>query len=614
MKQSALSTVLLLMTLFSGTISGVLSAQVTTVPVYTYSMVQGEYGMVTQAGVADPGPYGGYSVKEETGPYNTFIANGFRWWGFPSYPLLICGTLPKLNFPGDHGVFDNTSASCANPPIGFMGSWGGVYIDQEQGKIWCLAGAKKSGAPTVPYCIPNPYGTGQLCYNLPPTWGKADSYGFIRKVTVIKSTGTLKKGDPVQLKVKLSIQGNTEGQGTFTCQGVLMLNRQGFAMEYMNWATVSDLSGAPMLARFNLNLNQKDSTVVTLTVGDTIVTETAFLNRIAHERETSPSEAEGWAGKEPLMLKSDINYLKSDSVKKIIIKNGNCLAYNVECLTAGVILENVSVDGPGTDEDKDGIIDSEEKGPGGDNGSFDGNADGIPDYKQAGVASFHTYNWSNYITMEVPSGSELSEVNVTGNPSPSNAPQGAEFPWGFFDFSIDDVDPGESITVRITLHDADPADKYYKYGITSENKTPHWYEFNFDGQTGAEISGNIVLLHFIDGFRGDDDITVNGYIKEPGGPAKTGSTGVRETNDYRGFYLYPNPADNQLIIKADHLPEGNYLITVSSLTGKRVIEKKVEVFAVSQSVELFVDMIPGGVYLVTMSGNGKVYRSKLILK
>lgn len=39
------------------------------------------------------------------------------------------------------------------------------------------------------------------------------------------------------------------------------------------------------------------------------------------------------------------------------------------------------------------------------------------------------------------------------------------------------------------------------------------------GVTGAEINGNIVLLHFIDGQRGDDDlIGGNGVIVDDGGP------------------------------------------------------------------------------------------------
>ena len=62
---------------------------------------------------------------------------------------------------------------------------------------------------------------------------------------------------------------------------------------------------------------------------------------------------------------------------------------------------------------------------------------------------------------------------------------------------------------------------YYKYGPTPDNPTPHWYEFTYDDETGAEINGNIITLYFVDGLRGDDDIMPNGTIVEPGGPGIT---------------------------------------------------------------------------------------------
>ena len=42
--------------------------------------------------------------------------------------------------------------------------------------------------------------------------------------------------------------------------------------------------------------------------------------------------------------------------------------------------------------------------------------------------------------------------------------------------------------------------------------------FTYDGQTGAEINGNLVTLHFVDGQRGDDDLTPDGKIIDQGGP------------------------------------------------------------------------------------------------
>lgn len=47
---------------------------------------------------------------------------------------------------------------------------------------------------------------------------------------------------------------------------------------------------------------------------------------------------------------------------------------------------------------------------------------------------------------------------------------------------------------------------------------PHWYEFMYDGQTGAVIAGNVITLHFVDGLRGDDDLKADGIIIDQGGP------------------------------------------------------------------------------------------------
>ncbi|MFC1766679.1 PKD domain-containing protein, partial [Planctomycetota bacterium] len=53
---------------------------------------------------------------------------------------------------------------------------------------------------------------------------------------------------------------------------------------------------------------------------------------------------------------------------------------------------------------------------------------------------------------------------------------------------------------------------------TPSDPTDHWYMFDYDGETGAEINGNKIVLHFVDGKRGDDDLTENGTVVEPGAP------------------------------------------------------------------------------------------------
>ena len=112
----------------------------------------------------------------------------------------------------------------------------------------------------------------------------------------------------------------------------------------------------------------------------------------------------------------------------------------------------------------------------------------------------------------------LSNVQAKDNPSPGDSPPGVDFPYGFFEFTVNGVTPGGSTTVTIYLPAGANPNTYYKYGPTPGDSTDHWYEFLYDGQTGAEIAGNIITLHFVDGQRGDDDLTANGIIVDQGAP------------------------------------------------------------------------------------------------
>ena len=61
--------------------------------------------------------------------------------------------------------------------------------------------------------------------------------------------------------------------------------------------------------------------------------------------------------------------------------------------------------------------------------------------------------------------------------------------------------------------------KFFKFGPTPANPVDHLYEFSFNGETGAEFVDNEVILHFVDGKRGDSDLLANGVIVDPGTPA-----------------------------------------------------------------------------------------------
>jgi hypothetical protein len=67
----------------------------------------------------------------------------------------------------------------------------------------------------------------------------------------------------------------------------------------------------------------------------------------------------------------------------------------------------------------------------------------------------------------------------------------------------------------------------YKHGYEPGDPTDHWYEFMYDGETGAEIdtANKIITLHFTDARRGDDTITEDSMIIDLGGP------GITSAND-----------------------------------------------------------------------------------
>ena len=175
--------------------------------------------------------------------------------------------------------------------------------------------------------------------------------------------------------------------------------------------------------------------------------------------------------------------------------------------------------------DLDGIADSEEQNS---PNNGDANNDNEQDDIQNNVASFLT-NMGVYATIVSAPGTLLYEVSVSPNPSPDNMPATADFKHGIFQYTV--VDSSPVVTVGVFMPAGDTSNMYYKYGPTPDNLTPHWYDFSFDGTTGAEYVGQVAvvnpddgsivnrsmfLLSYIDGQRGDDDLTVNGEIVNVG--------------------------------------------------------------------------------------------------
>lgn len=178
----------------------------------------------------------------------------------------------------------------------------------------------------------------------------------------------------------------------------------------------------------------------------------------------------------------------------------------------------------GVDPDGDGISASEENGvpnPSG-TGTGDGNGDGIPDAEQPHVTSFRNGENGSYLTLAAPQGIPITAVIV--GPAPTGQPVGLHLPQGLINFQLNGVPVGGSISTTLHIQAGEDPSGYWKFGPTADNPTPHWYAFAFDGATGAILTGEHTLtLQFVDGGRGDGDLTENGVIVDPGGPGRLSS-------------------------------------------------------------------------------------------
>jgi parallel beta-helix repeat protein len=107
-------------------------------------------------------------------------------------------------------------------------------------------------------------------------------------------------------------------------------------------------------------------------------------------------------------------------------------------------------------------------------------------------------------------------------------PGGLTFPFGFVTFQVSGVAAGAAVDVTLTGLDPSQIAQYYKYGPTPVTHANHWYDFLYnkatDGDsavgTGMQIVGGNIVLHLIDGKRGDDDLTANGVVTDIGGPVQ----------------------------------------------------------------------------------------------
>ena len=186
--------------------------------------------------------------------------------------------------------------------------------------------------------------------------------------------------------------------------------------------------------------------------------------------------------------------------------NPEKISINSDMTITAVFLADYDNDGVSNKEENAGPIDG------------DGNNDGILDSLQSNVSSLAIDNATDYVVLETPPGTSIKNCKAVIEPPENNYPSGVDFSYGFFSFTVAGIRIGGSTSVTFYFPSEITFNTYSKYGPTPDDPFDHWYEFIFDGQTGAKLNKNNTTLHFVDGERGDDDLTENGIIVDIGGP------------------------------------------------------------------------------------------------
>ncbi|MDK2973090.1 MAG: hypothetical protein PWP23_2845 [Candidatus Sumerlaeota bacterium] len=154
----------------------------------------------------------------------------------------------------------------------------------------------------------------------------------------------------------------------------------------------------------------------------------------------------------------------------------------------------------------------------------DGNGDGVNDLTQSDVASFRNTTTGESMTFVTSSGT-FSVANAVLPPAARSSTRAgvnpADFPLGFYDFTVTGLIPGETFLVDLFLA-ADPGQQNaYGYGPTLTNTGDHLYDFNFNGTVGAQYPDFPALDHIqltmIEGAtEADQDLTADGELSHFG--------------------------------------------------------------------------------------------------
>ena len=144
----------------------------------------------------------------------------------------------------------------------------------------------------------------------------------------------------------------------------------------------------------------------------------------------------------------------------------------------------------------------------------DGNADGIPDADQANVASLPSALDVNgdgarndYVTIESPAGTSLSNVRALPVPAGDPPPIGVRLPVGLFDYDVNVAQPGDRADVRLYLPESTQRSVFMLQHGT-------WTDFSDHAQ--IDDGANLVTVGLTDGGAGDAGGTPRRGDRRPG--------------------------------------------------------------------------------------------------
>lgn len=171
--------------------------------------------------------------------------------------------------------------------------------------------------------------------------------------------------------------------------------------------------------------------------------------------------------------------------------------------------------------DGDGIAESDEDAA---PNSGDANDDGLPDGRQAYVASFLDAQTGKYISLEVANACQLSGVSSTASTQLAN--DGTySYPHGMLNFTANCGTPGYVTSVKIYFYGADQEKQFV---VRKYNTTTHTYaEVSGAQLSHVSIGGMTAVLaeyQVTDGGALDEDGLANGVIVDPVGLALASST------------------------------------------------------------------------------------------